>query len=66
MMDQLDVFGETQSLKLAEPKPRDALAWNQPRLFEPQMEGQLTLESGTPPQRTAPGTTTETEDTSDA
>lgn len=52
MADQFDIFGETQAL---EPEPagylaRDASApqGSQPRLFEPQMEGQLTLETQTP------------------
>lgn len=66
-MEQFDVFGETHSLEPAVVKPRDASgeAWTQSRLFEPQMEGQLALESGTaPPQGRRAGTTTEKESTS--
>lgn len=62
-MDQIDVFGETHSLEpVAPPKPRDANALEQPRLFEPQMEGQTALEIGTaPPQGRRTGTTTDME-----
>lgn len=62
MKGQGDIFGGTQALDDVEPPrymQRDAGACEQSRLFEPQMEGQLALETERPASAGRADTTTE-------